>query len=85
MHAVYLGCESFVSPTNDEGWRYNDNTWHQMIAWRDKGLAYVSIDGVFEGLIILLYFHHCLITVKPVKKTSFWLFRQVVAFYTPNI
>ena len=48
-----IGCASFVSPTNDEGWRYNDNTWHQMIAWRDKTVAYISIDGVWEGLILL--------------------------------
>ena len=48
----YLGCASFVTPTNDEGLPYNDNVWHQMIAWRDKTVAYISIDGVWEGLNI---------------------------------
>ncbi|XP_052767673.1 usherin-like isoform X2 [Mya arenaria] len=43
------GCASFVYTTNDEGMRYNDNVWHELVAWRDENLAHISIDNFWEG------------------------------------
>ena len=46
---VTSGCPSFVYTTNDEGMRYNDNVWHELVAWRDENLAHISIDNHWEG------------------------------------
>jgi len=46
---MLTGCASFVSPTNDEGLRYNDNVWHRIEAWRDENVAHINIDDKWSG------------------------------------
>lgn len=38
-----------VTPTNDGGKEYNDNSWHQIIATRIQALGNITIDGQYTG------------------------------------
>uniref|UniRef100_A0A663LW22 Usherin n=1 Tax=Athene cunicularia TaxID=194338 RepID=A0A663LW22_ATHCN len=38
-----------VTPTNDGGKEYNDNSWHQIIATRIQALGNITVDGQYTG------------------------------------
>ncbi|XP_065600248.1 usherin [Cyrtonyx montezumae] len=38
-----------VTPTNDGGKEYNDNSWHQVIATRIQALGNITVDGQYTG------------------------------------
>lgn len=38
-----------VTPTNDGGKVYNDNSWHQIIATRIQALGNITMDGQYTG------------------------------------
>ncbi|PKU48925.1 usherin [Limosa lapponica baueri] len=38
-----------VTPTNDGGREYNDNSWHQIIATRIQALGNITVDGQYTG------------------------------------
>ncbi|KAJ7402273.1 hypothetical protein BTVI_87954 [Pitangus sulphuratus] len=38
-----------VTPTNDGGKVYNDNSWHQIIATRIQALGNITVDGQYTG------------------------------------
>ncbi|KAI1240568.1 hypothetical protein IHE44_0008996 [Lamprotornis superbus] len=38
-----------VTPTNDGGKVYNDNSWHQVIATRIQALGNITVDGQYTG------------------------------------
>ncbi|KAF2984897.1 hypothetical protein EK904_013133, partial [Melospiza melodia maxima] len=38
-----------VTPTNDGGKVYNDNSWHQLIATRIQALGNITVDGQYTA------------------------------------
>ncbi|NXU70580.1 USH2A protein, partial [Oreotrochilus melanogaster] len=38
-----------VTPTNDDGKEYNDNSWHQIVASRIQALGNITVDGQYTG------------------------------------
>ncbi|GAB0187409.1 usherin [Grus japonensis] len=42
-----------VTPTNDGGKEYNDNSWHQIIATRIQALGNITVDGQYTGFLEL--------------------------------